>query len=159
MPFTSKCSLSRPSLLEESDFLNGTELLPLLSFTFVLGQRMNFGCRMRWYYLWHKIQHATSLGFWIKNGTYPYWTTPISGPPGPMSRVWATSARNCFWIRNRRLPMLELPSIKNDKSILQSEEWKRSLLFWWSLIALTRAVSPLFLHHSPLRIQCKERKK
>ena len=59
-----------------------------------------------------------------------------------MSRVWATSVRNCFWIRNRRLPMLELPSIKNDKSTLQPEKRKRTLLFCSSLIAFT-AHSPL----------------
>jgi len=53
--------------------------------------------------------------------TYPYWTTPTRGPPGPMSRAWTTSTRNCFWIWKRRLPMPVLPSIKNDKSILQSE--------------------------------------
>lgn len=42
-----------------------------------------------------------------------------------MSRACAMSARNCFWIRNRRLPRLELPSIKNDKSTLQSEGVKK----------------------------------
>lgn len=54
-----------------------------------------------------------------------------------MSRVWAMSAKNCFWIWNRRLPMPELPSIKNDKSTLQSEEWKKTLLFWFSPNAFT----------------------
>lgn len=127
-------------------------LLQFLSFTFVLGKRMNLGPRMCWHALWHKVKHATtSLGFWILNSTYPYCTTPISGPAGPMSRAWAMSARNCFWIRNRRLPMLVLPSIKNDKSTLQSEEWKRALLFWSSLIAFPCAFScsPVALPESP----------
>lgn len=59
-----------------------------------------------------------------------------------MSRAWATSARNCFWIRNRRLPMLELPSIKNDRSTLQPEAGKRPLLLRFSPAACTT--------HSPL---------
>lgn len=50
-----------------------------------------------------------------------------------MSRVWATSVRNCFWIRNRRLPTLELPSIKNDKSTLQPEKRKKTVILLLSL--------------------------
>lgn len=108
-----------------------------------------------WYDLWHKSKRETSLGFWIPSSTYPYWTTPISGPAGPMSRAWATSVRNCFWIRNRRLPMPELPSIRNDKSTLQSEEQEKTPLLWLCLLLF----APLFLHQNPLRFQWKESKK
>lgn len=34
--------------------------------------------------------------------------------------------RNCFWSWKRRLPMLQLPSIKKDKSTLQPEERHKS---------------------------------
>lgn len=75
-----------------------------------------------------------------------------------MPRVWATSVRNCFWIRNRRLPMLELPSIKNDKSTLQPEKRKRTPLFCCSLVALT-AHSPLPQPELPETAMKRELKK
>lgn len=51
---------------------------------------------------------------------------PIRGPALLMPRAWATLMRNCFWSWKRRLPMLQLPSIKKDKSTLQPEERHKS---------------------------------
>lgn len=66
-----------------------------------------------------------------------------------MSRACAMSARNCFWIRNRRLPMLALPSIKNDKSTLQSEEWKGAVILVTSHWIHLCIFSPLSLPEPP----------
>lgn len=142
MPFTYKCLLTCPTRLEVSDFLNGVWIASV-SFIYIcireekeLGPSDVLACFAAQSYACDNIT-------WFLNSesTYPYCTTPISGPAGPMSSAWAMSARNCFWMRNRRLPMLVLPSIKNDKSTLQSEEWKRALLFWSSLIAFPCAFS------------------
>lgn len=131
MPFSFKCWLTCPSFWRPQISSLASGLLQFLSFTSVSGKRMNLLCSrcMDIFLFWHKMKRGSCPGFLIQSHTYPYWTTPISGPAGPMSRVWAMSVRNCFWIRNRRLPMLELPSIKNDKSTLQPEKRKKTLLF------------------------------
>lgn len=144
MPFTFECWLTCSSFWRPQISSLASGLLQFLSFMSVSGKRMNLLCSrcMDIFLFWHRMKRGSCPGFLVQSHTYPYWTTPISGPAGPMSRVWATSVRNCFWIRNRRLPMLELPSIKNDKSTLQPEKRKRTLLFCSSLIAFT-AHSPL----------------
>lgn len=47
---------------------------------------------------------------------------PIMGPAVPTLRTWETSTRKSFWILNRRFPMLQLPSMRNAISTLQSSK-------------------------------------
>lgn len=75
---------------------------------------------------------------------------PIRGPALLMPRAWATLMRNCFWSWKRRLPMLQLPSIKKDKSTLQPKERHKAgkmvfVLLVVVLLLKSKGLKPLYL--------------
>lgn len=128
MPFTSKCSLTCPSLLEESDFLNGTWIASV-SFTYIcIREDMNLCSRMRWYYLWHKIKYATPLGFTALTHTERCPSVDRQGQCQELGQHQPGTAFGfgtdvCQCLSSRQLQMTsQFCSLRNGKGVCYSDD-------------------------------------